>query len=86
MELAKHLNIFPNPTRGLFNISFISEEMDNFEIIIVDAFGKLVSQEEKQDFIGEYSKQVDLSDYPRGIYMIQIRTNDSFISKRIVLQ
>jgi len=81
-----HLNVYPNPTRGLFKISFIAEKIDNFEITIVNAFGKLVSQEEKQSFIGEYTKQVDLSDYPRGIYMVQIRTSDSFVSKRIVVQ
>ena len=85
-ELGENLKIYPNPTRGLFNISFIAEKIDNFEITIIDAFGKLVSQEDKQDFIGEYIKQVDLSDYPRGIYMLQIRTQNSFVSKRIVLQ
>jgi hypothetical protein len=85
-ELGKNLKIYPNPTRGLFNISFIAEKVDNFEITIVDAFGKLVSKEDKKDFIGEYTKQVDLSDFPRGIYMLQIRTQDSFVSKRIVLQ
>jgi len=85
-ELGENLNIYPNPTRGLFNISFIAEKVDNFEITIVDAFGKLVSKEDKQDFIGEYTKQVDLSDSPRGIYMLQIMTQDSFVSKRIVLQ
>jgi hypothetical protein len=85
-ELIHNLKVFPNPTRGLFNISFIAEKIDNLEITIVDAFGKLVSQEEKKDFIGEYAKQVDLSEYPRGIYMVQIKTRNSFVSKRIVLQ
>ena len=85
-ELGENLKIYPNPTRGLFNISFIAEKVDNFEITIVDAFGKLVSKEDKKDFIGEYTKQVDLSDFPRGIYMLNIRTQDSFVSKRIVLQ
>ena len=75
IQLGENLNIYPNPTRGLFNISFIAEKIDNFEITIIDAFGKLVSQEDKQDFIGEYTKQVDLSDYPRGIYMLQIRNS-----------
>ncbi|MGY8950140.1 MAG: T9SS type A sorting domain-containing protein [Flavobacteriales bacterium] len=37
-------------------------------------------------FIGEFTKQVDLSEYPKGIYMVQIRTNNSFITKRIVVQ
>ena len=85
-KLGKNVKIYPNPTRGLFNISFIAEKADNFEITIVDAFGKLVSKEDKQDFIGEYINQVDLSNFPRGIYMLQIRTQDSFVSKRIVLQ
>jgi hypothetical protein len=81
-----NLNIYPNPTRGVFNISFVSEEIDNFEITIIDAFGKLVSTEAKQDFVGEYTKAVDLSNWPRGIYMIQIKTMESFVYKRIVLQ
>ncbi len=86
IDLGEYLNIYPNPTRGLFNISFMAEKLDNFEITIVDAFGKLVFQEDKQDFIGEYTKRIDFSNSPRGIFMIQIRTRNSFVSKRIVLQ
>ena len=85
-KLGENLNVYPNPTQGIFNISFIAEKVDDFEITIVDAFGKLVSYEDKQDFIGEYTKKVDLSNWPRGIYMVQIKTQDSFVSKRIVLQ
>jgi hypothetical protein len=86
VDLAVNLNVYPNPTRGLFNINFISEELDNFEVLIVDAFGKVIIQESKKDFIGEFTKQVDLSEYPRGIYLVQIKTENSFVSKRIVLQ
>jgi hypothetical protein len=86
IDLASNLNIYPNPNSGLFNISFISEDVDNFEITIFDTFGKIISQEEGKDFIGEYTKLVDLSNWPRGIYMVQIQTQDSFVSKRIVLQ
>ena len=86
IDLASNLNIYPNPTSGIFNISFVSEDIDTFEITIFDAFGKIISQEDRQDFIGEYVKLVDLSNWPRGIYMVQIQTQDSFVSKRIVLQ
>jgi len=85
-QLGKNLNVFPNPTRGLFNISFTAEKVNNFEITIIDAFGQIVSNEKRQDFVGEYTKKVDLSNWPRGIYMVQIKTKDSFVSKRIVLQ
>jgi fibronectin type 3 domain-containing protein len=86
IDLASNLNIYPNPTSGIFNISFVSEDIDNFEITIFDAFGKMIYQEDRQDFIGEYTKLVDLSNWHRGIYMVQIQTQGSFVSKRIVLQ
>ena len=86
VNLGVNLNIYPNPTRGIFNISFVADEIDNFEITIIDAFGKIVSYEDRQDFVGEYTKKVNLSNAPRGIYMVQIRTKKAFVSKRIVLQ
>ena len=86
INLGPKLNVYPNPTDGIININFVSEELDNFEITVIDAFGNLVSKEEKQNFVGEYTKQVDLSAYSRGIYLVQIKTQDSFVSKRIVLQ
>ncbi len=60
--------------------------MDNFKISIVDVYGKAVTSEYKHDFIGEYKKQLNLSGYPKGIYMVQIKTSNSFVSKRVVLQ
>ena len=86
VNLGTNLNVYPNPTDGMFNISFVSEELDDFEITVIDAFGKLISYEDKQNFVGEYTKSVDLSEYTRGIYMVQIKTQDSFVTKRIVLQ
>jgi hypothetical protein len=86
VDLGVHLNVYPNPTRGVLNISFVVDEIDNFELTIVDAFGKMLYHEVNQDFSGEYIKKVDLSNRPKGIYMVQIKTKDSFISQRIVLQ
>ena len=48
--------------------------------------GKMVYNELCKGFSGEYSRKVDLINQPKGIYMVQIRTRDSLISKRLVLQ
>jgi hypothetical protein len=50
IDLGLNLNIYPNPTRGLFNVHFTSEEINNFEISIIDAFGKVIFEEYKQEF------------------------------------
>ena len=81
-----NLNVYPNPTRGSFNISFISEEFSDFEIHISDAFGNLFIHEKLRNYIGQYTKSFDLSNSPKGVYMLQVRTREQFISKRIVIQ
>ena len=85
-ELVKNLKVYPNPTRGLFNISFVSDDVVTLELLVLDAYGKVIMTENKEMFVGEYTKQVDLSEYPKGIYMVQIKTNNSFITKRVVVQ
>ena len=37
-------------------------------------------------FFNLFEKSFDLSNSPKGIYMLQIRTREQFISKRIVIQ
>ena len=60
--------------------------INDFEINIVDAFGQMVSREAKQQFVGEYTKLVDLFNWPRGIYIVQIKCQDKIVSKRIILK
>ena len=42
--------------------------------------------ENRQQFIGEYTKIVDLSNWPRGMYVVRIKTQQEIIQKRILLQ
>ena len=81
-----NLNLIYNESEVAFNISFVSEEVDNFEITIIDAFGKMISHEDKQGFIGEYTKQIDLIDNAKGIYFLEIETNNGIINKKLILQ
>ena len=39
-ELIDNLKIYPNPTRGLFNISFVSDDIVTLELSVLDAYGK----------------------------------------------
>ena len=45
---------------------------------------ELVNEELKQ-FIGEYTKQINLSDNAKGIYFLEIETNEGVINKKLIL-
>ena len=81
-----NLEVYPNPSRDIFNITFISNEKQDFEIRIINVIGENIFIESKQQFVGEYTKQISLSEYPKAIYFLEIETDDGVINKKLILQ
>jgi hypothetical protein len=80
------LDIYPNPSRDVFNISFNSETLQDLRIRILNVAGAEIYLENKEEFIGEYTKQISLTNYDKGIYFLEIETNDGVINKKLILQ
>ena len=38
------------------------------------------------EFIGEYTKQINLSNNAKGIYFLEIESNEGIINKKLTLQ
>ncbi|MBT6650224.1 MAG: T9SS type A sorting domain-containing protein, partial [Flavobacteriales bacterium] len=80
-----NLDVYPNPSRDKFNISFPSETIQDLRIRILSVMGEVIISEELEPFVGEYTKQVNLKDNAKGIYFLEIETNDGIINKKILL-
>ena len=48
--------------------------------------GEEIVKEDLQQFIGDYTKQIDLQDNAKGIYFLEIETHQGVINKKLVLQ
>ena len=81
-----NLDIYPNPSRDIFNISFTSDEIQDLGIRIINTIGAEVYREERKEFIGEYTKQISLDNYGKGIYFLEIETNYGVVNKKLILQ
>ena len=81
-----NLNVYPNPSRDLFNISFSSDKIQDLSIRILSVVRAEVYREDKQQFVGEYTKQISLDNYGKGIYFLEIETNDGVFNKKLILQ
>jgi hypothetical protein len=85
LELAD-LKFYPNPSKGLFNLNFRSEEKGAAQIEVRDAQGKAVYSESIPDFSGAYEKQLDLSGHASGIYFLTVRVGGKAMSKKLVIE
>jgi hypothetical protein len=81
------LKAYPNPTTGMVNIELRNLQNTPGEIRIMDALGKLVYENtlsKNDQFLNTLS--VDLSDYPKGLYMITLRSGDKIGLSKILLK
>ncbi|MBO7480968.1 MAG: PKD domain-containing protein [Bacteroidales bacterium] len=76
------IDVYPNPTSGLLNISFGNQDVNGYDIEMYDALGRLVSFVKVSDS-GDYS--MDISSYPEGLYIIRISTSTFVANKKIML-
>jgi hypothetical protein len=84
--LIENFNVYPNPSSDIFNISFVSEEVQDLKIRVVNMLGEVVSSEDLERFVGEYTKQINLEENTKGVYFLEIVTNQGVVNKKIVLQ
>ena len=84
--VINNLKIYPNPSRDIFNITFTAEEKQDLEIRIINVIGEIIFIESKQQFVGQYTKQISLGEYPKAIYFLEIETNNGVINKKLILQ
>lgn len=64
--------IYPNPNDGNFNIAFNAVDKANYRLELKNTLGQLVYRETLTDFSGTYSKQMNIAEYSKGVYMINL--------------
>jgi hypothetical protein len=81
-----NLDVYPNPSRDVFNVTFTSEDIQDLEVRVVNIVGEVVYTESLQQFVGEYTKLIDLATYTKGVYFLEITTNNGVVNKKLILQ
>jgi hypothetical protein len=65
----------------VFNVAFTSEDIQDLEVRVINVVGEIIYTENLQQFVGEYTKQVDLYKNTKGIYFLEITTNNGWLTK-----
>ncbi len=72
--------IFPNPTNGDFNLKI--NQFKNVQIKIYNVFGECIYQ----NICLSHNLQIDLSSQAKGIYFVQLKTEQGTINKKLIIQ
>ncbi|MFN8285791.1 MAG: T9SS type A sorting domain-containing protein [Chitinophagales bacterium] len=80
------LSIYPNPNNGNFTLKFISESTEDITITVSDLIGQTVYQKKLEGFSGNFNQDLNLSEMPKGVYLVNIETAHSRTNKKVVVQ
>ena len=67
-------------------MSFTSEDAQDLEVRVINVVGEVLYTENLEQFVGEYTKQVDLATFIKGVYFLEITTNTGVVNKKLILQ
>lgn len=78
-KFSNDISIFPNPSTGIYNINYPSELMSkNVDISVFDNSGRIVY------FNNNVIRNIDLSSFSSGIYIIEIKTDIGVFREKII--
>lgn len=78
--ISKNLNIFPNPTNGIFTVSSEFDETVTLEIL--DVLGKQVL---KTYSLSKGANQINASELSKGVYLVKFKVGVNYHTERLIL-
>ena len=85
-ETNTNLSIYPNPSDGLINISFNSKENGNYQLSVLDIFGRIIKQETKEAISGNNTDIMNADGVSKGIYFLIFQKGNESIKTKVIIK
>lgn len=81
-----NFSIFPNPSSGIFNLSFTPASNDNIEVSLYDLRGRIINQFIYDDVnaSGLFNKQLDYNYIDSGMYFLVVKNGSKTATKKLM--
>ncbi len=76
--------VYPNPTRGIITVATEVEDRSSVFISIYDLSGKRFLSKEFKGVKGHFEKNLDISAFPSGEFVLKIQAGDNIKSGKVI--
>jgi len=84
VSLDDQVKVYPNPTKGSVNIVFSVPEEGEYKMDIVNVLGQTVYTD-NISLSGPLTKNIDLTGYGKGVYILSVNGQNSKLVKKIIV-
>jgi len=83
-ELQNEIKVFPNPSNGVFQIEF--SVAGRTELVITDLAGRVIVHEKFESGQSVMTKSINMSDQPKGLYLVSLNTASGKKVSKLLIQ
>jgi hypothetical protein len=78
-------DVYPNPNKGLFTIKVATVDPSKVDIEILNSLGELQWKQEKIIVNGTFTRTIDFTGAPDGVYMVALHNKETSITRKILI-
>lgn len=82
----EHFSVFPNPTSGRSVVQFNNGNATDVSLTVKDITGRQLSQQSVSHPGGIFRHEIDLGNYPKGIYIIEVNAAGRHLIQKLSVQ
>ena len=76
--------VFPNPSKGIFNLNLYNPDKGIANVTVTDLVGNELISKQFQVTLSSAKFMLDLTSFPKGIYILKVDLNGSWLSKKLI--
>ena len=80
------VNIMPNPTSGIFTLLVRGSAGKDLKVTISNVDGNTVYSDQIKSVATDYSRSINLSTLPKGVYFVKVQTELQTVTRKLVIQ
>ena len=78
------LTVYPNPTEGKLNVQ-TTTPIYNFNLVLLNINGNVIYTDEMDAAKDGINKEIDLSGFAKGVYLLQLYNAEESYLKKVIL-
>ena len=84
--LDQFVQVYPNPSSGVFKVKLKSNETNKIEILVLNSAGTTVYEKRNILLSGETIVNINISDYSKGVYFLKVSDKEKQFVQKLILQ
>ncbi|HEY4149431.1 MAG TPA: T9SS type A sorting domain-containing protein, partial [Chitinophagaceae bacterium] len=84
--VAIGLTVAPNPSSGVFNVSFAVTTRDDLKIDVMNMVGQTIYSQTYPGFIGTFNNSLNIGTVAAGVYILRIQHHNTWYLKKLLIK